>query len=209
MAMKLRTIFYLMRQGIVNIFKNQLMSIAAITTITACIFVISIFYIVGTNVEYMLDAVETNMGITVFFDYETSQERILEIKKLVEVKSEVHLVEYISPEKAWEDFKVSYFEGKEDQLSGFDGDNPLKDSASLIIYFDDLDTQEGLADYVESLTGVRTIRQSEQVVEVMQSFSQLVQYSSLVLVIILVIISRTMPENYTWRLRQSPFVDCM
>lgn len=193
--MKFRTIFYLMKQGVVNIFKNQLMSIAAITTIAACIFVISIFYIVGSNVEYMLDAVETNMGITVFFDYDTSQERILEIKQLLEVRKEVHLVDYISPEQAWEGFKASYFEGKEDQLSGFEGDNPLEDSASLVIYFDDLDTQKSLASYVESLPDVRYIRQAEQVIEVMQSFNQLVRYSSLVLVVILVIISVFLISN--------------
>lgn len=193
--MKPRTVFYLIGQGIVNIFKNRLMSIAAITTITACIFVISIFYIVGTNVEYMLDAVETNMGITVFFEYDTEQERILEIKQLLEVRSEVFEVDYISPEQAWEEFKVSYFQGKEDQLSGFEGDNPLEDSASLVVYFQDLDSQKSLANYVASLPDVRYIRQAEQVTDIMQSFNQLVQYASLVLVVILVIISIFLISN--------------
>lgn len=195
MAMKARTIFYLIGQGIINLFKNRLMSIAAITTITACIFVISVFYIVGSNVEYILDAVETNLGITVFFEYETPEERILEIKQLLEVRNEVHEVTYISPEDAWENFKDSYFEGKEDQLSGFEGDNPLKDSASLMVFFEDLDTQKNLAEYVESLPDVRYIRQSEQVVDIMQSINQLVRYASLTLVVILVIISVFLISN--------------
>lgn len=193
--MKPRTVFYLMGQGIVNIFKNRLMSIAAMATITACIFVISIFYIVGTNVDYMLDAIETNMGITVFFNYETEQERIMEVKQLLEVRSDVHEVVYISPEEAWENFKTAYFEGKEDQLSGFEGDNPLKNSASLVIYFDDLDSQKKLADYVTALPDVRYIRQAEQVTDIMQSFNQLVQYASLALVAVLVIISIFLISN--------------
>ncbi len=193
--MKARTIFYLIGQGITNIFKNRLMSVAAITTITACIFVLSIFYIVGSNIAYMLDSVETNLGITVFFEYDTPEARILEIKQLLEVRSEVHEIQYISPEDAWESFKDSYFKGKEDQLAGFEGDNPLKDSSSLVIYFDDLDTQKGLATYVESLPDVRYIRQSEQVVDIMQSFNHLVRYSSLVLVLILVIISVFLISN--------------
>lgn len=193
--MKLRTILFLMGQGIVNIFKNRLMSIAAITTITACIFVISIFYIIGVNVEFMLDSVESNMGITVFFEDETTEARILEIKQLLEVRSEVAKVTYISPEEAWESFKNDYFEGREDQLAGFDGDNPLKDSASLVIFYQDLDTQQALAAYVTSLPDVRYIRQAEEVVAMMQSFNQLVRYSSLVVVVILVIIAIFLISN--------------
>ena len=195
MVMKARTIFYLIGEGIANLFKNRLMSMAAVTTITACIFVISVFYIVGNNVEYILDTVETNLGITVFFEYDTTEERILEIKQLLEVRNEVHEVTYISAEDAWETFKVSYFEGKEDQLSGFEGDNPLEDSASLVVFFEDLDTQKSLASYVESLPDVRYIRQSEQVVDIMQSINQLVRYSSLALVVILVIISIFLISN--------------
>jgi len=193
--MKPRTVLYLIGQGFVNIFRNRLMSIAAITTITACILVISIFYIIGSNVAYMLDAVETNMGITVYFEYGTEQERILEIKQLLEVRNEVHKVDYISPEQAWEGFKASYFEGKEDQLAGFEGDNPLKDSASLVVFFADLDSQRALANYIDSLPDVRHIIQAEQVTDIMQSFNQLVQYASLVLVVILVIISIFLISN--------------
>ena len=193
--MKLRTIFYLMGQGIINIFKNQLVSIAAVTTITACIFVISILYIVGANVEYMLDSVESNMGISVFFQEETTQDRILEIKTLLEVRSEVSKVTYTSPEEAWERFKSDYFQGKEDQLAGFEGSNPLKDSASLVIFYDDFDSRLTLTDYVNSLPDVRYIRQAEEVVDIMQSFNQLVNYTSLVIVAVLVIISVFLISN--------------
>ena len=193
--MKISTVFYLIGQGVRNMFKNRLMSVAAITTISACIFVVSVFYIVGANISYMLDAVENNMGITVFFEYEVTQERILEIKDLLEARSEVHRVEYVSPEDAWESFKSSYFQGREDQLAGFEGENPLEDSASLIVYFEDLDTQKGLSDYVASLPDVRYIRQAEQVVNIMQSINQLVRFSSLALVTILVIISVFLISN--------------
>ncbi len=194
-VMKLRTFFYLIGQGLLNIIKNQLMSIAAITTISASIFMVSLFYIVGSNVEYMLDAIESEMGITIFFEKETEEERILEIKTLLEVRKEVHEVIYISADEAWADFKSSYFEGREDQLSGFEEDNPLKDSASLVVYYDDLDTQKALSEYVTSLPDVRYIRQADEVVDVMQSFNSLVRYSSLVIVSILVIISIFLISN--------------
>ncbi|PKM55266.1 MAG: ABC transporter permease [Firmicutes bacterium HGW-Firmicutes-5] len=193
--MKIRTIFYLMGQGFMNIIKNQLMSFASITTISACIFMVGIFYTVSVNMDYMLDAIETTMGMTVFFDEGTSEEQIIEIKGLLEARNEVHKVNYISPEEAWTNFKNEYFSGREDQLAGFEGENPLKDSASLEVYFARLETQKDLVAYIESLPNVRNIRQAEQVVEIMQSFNTLVRYSSLVLVAILLIISIFLISN--------------
>lgn len=187
--MRIRTMFYLLGQGILNIFKNRLMSFAAITTISACIFVVGVFYTVGMNIEYMLDAVETNLGMTVFFNENTTQEDILDIKKMLEVRAEVFRVEYVSPEDAWEKFKTDYFEGREEQLAGFEGDNPLKDSASLQVFFSDLDSQKALSEYVLALPDVRYIQQAEEVVDMMQSINSLVRYSSLSLVAVLLIIS--------------------
>lgn len=195
MAMKLRTIFYLMGQGIGNLFKNRIMTMAAITTIAACIFVVSIFYVVGQNIEYMLDAIETNMGITIYFEDGTTQERIQEIQKLLEVRKDVHRVEYISPEQAWENFKNNLFKGHEEQLAGFEGDNPLKDSASLIVYYADLDSQDQLLTYINSLPDIRYIREAREVTDVMQSLNALVRYGSVALVTILVIISVFLISN--------------
>lgn len=193
--MKFRTMLFLFGEGIVNLYKNRLMSIAAIGTIAACIFVVGIFYTVGVNIEYMLDSVETNMGMSIFFEENTSQERILEIKRLLEVRHEVHRVEYISPEVAWEKFKEEYFAGHEEQLQGFENDNPLKESASLEVYFADLDYQKSLSGYIEALPNVRNIRQAEKVVEVMQSINQLVRYMSLALVSVLLLISIFLISN--------------
>jgi len=195
MGMRIRTFIYLVHQGVVNLFKNRLMSVAAITTISACIFVIGIFYTVGMNIEYMLDAVETNMGMTVFFNKGIQEEEILEIKQLLEVRQDVYEVLYVSPEMAWEKFKSEYFQGKEEELAGFELDNPLKDSASLAIRLADLDGQKALSAYIQSLPAVRYIRQSEGVIEIMQSMNELIKYASLTLVIILLIISMFLIAN--------------
>lgn len=193
--MKIRTLLFLLGHGITNLFRNRLMTIASITTISACIFVISLFYTIGTNIEYMMNSIESNIGIAVFFKPEAEESRILEIKSLLEARAEVSKVEYISPEKAWEAFKADYFEGHEEQLAGFDEDNPLKDSASLQVLLADIDYQIALVRYIESLPGVRHVRQTEEVTVVLQSFNRLVQYGSFVLVIILLLISVFLISN--------------
>ncbi len=44
-TMRISTFFYTIKQGIVNIWKNKLFSLASIATMTACIFLFGLFYI--------------------------------------------------------------------------------------------------------------------------------------------------------------------
>ena len=41
--MRISTFFYTIKQGIVNIWKNKLFSLASIATMTACIFLFGLF----------------------------------------------------------------------------------------------------------------------------------------------------------------------
>ena len=41
---KIRTFFYTIKQGFVNLFRNKWYSLASIATISACLFMFGIFY---------------------------------------------------------------------------------------------------------------------------------------------------------------------
>ena len=56
------------RQGIRNIFKNGLFSLASIGTITACLFLFGVFYCMVVNFQHIFSEIETTVGVTVFFD---------------------------------------------------------------------------------------------------------------------------------------------
>ena len=51
--MSLRTTGYCVKQGLVNIKRNKLYSLASIGTIAACIFLISVIFAIIINVNYM------------------------------------------------------------------------------------------------------------------------------------------------------------
>ena len=65
--MRFRTFFYSLKQGLINIKRNKLYSLASIGTITACIFLIGLFYAVVVNLQYMVKNVEKQVGIEIFF----------------------------------------------------------------------------------------------------------------------------------------------
>ena len=127
--MKLRTFFYCMKQGILNIGRNRLFSLASTVTIAACVFLFGIFYMVVMNLQYMAQEAENNVGITVFFEQGLEDARIEQIGQQIESRAEVDHVTYISAEEAWETYKQTYFADNPELADGF-SENPLANSAS-------------------------------------------------------------------------------
>ena len=76
---RIRTLGYCIKQGFHGVWKNRIYSLASIGTITACLLLIGVFYFVMANFNYMVDSAESMVGITVFFEDSTTEERILEI----------------------------------------------------------------------------------------------------------------------------------
>ena len=85
--MKLRTFFYCMKQGILNIGRNRLFSLASTVTIAACVFLFGIFYMVVMNLQYMAQEAENNVGITVFFEQGLEDARIEQIGQQIESRA--------------------------------------------------------------------------------------------------------------------------
>ena len=66
--MKIRSLFYHIKDGLKNIYRNRLFSLASIATITACIFLFGVFYALVSNFQYMIHKAENEVCVTVFFD---------------------------------------------------------------------------------------------------------------------------------------------
>ena len=183
--MRISTFFYTIRQGLKNIWKNKLFSLASIATMTACIFLFGIFYMIVTNFQSMVKEAESGVAVTVFFDEGTTQEQIDEIGQQIQARPEVAAVEYVSADDAWESFKKVYFEGNESVAESFAGDNPLVNESSYSIYMNDVSMQQSLVDYLQSLDGIRKVNQSAAVANTLTDFNKLIGYISAGIIIIL------------------------
>ena len=189
MTMKFSTIIYSIKQGIKNIGRNKMFSLASIGTMVACLFLFGVFFSVVVNINYMMKEMESSMCLTVLFDKGTTAERIQEIGNEILMRAEVRDVVYISPEEAWESFSADFFKGHEELISGFEGDNPLKDSDSYKVYVNDVDMQNALADYIRNMEGVRQVNNSESTVKSLISMNSLVTYASAGIIVTLFLVS--------------------
>lgn len=192
--MRPSTIWYTLKQGIKNIKRNWMFSIASILTMAACIFLVGVFYSLVTNVDNIAQKVEQEVPVTVFFDEGTTEEQMQEVGNLIQARPEVERVEFESADQAWENFKDKYFQGS-DAAEGFKDDNPLVNSSNYHVYLNQIEKQTELVNYIQGLEYVRDVEQSEQAANTLGSFNKLVSYASIVIIALLLIISIFLISN--------------
>ena len=160
-------------------------SLASIATMTACIFLFGLFYTIVTNFQSMVKDAESGVAVTVFFDEGISQDKIDEIGDLIRARAEVSNLEFVSADDAWDSFKQTYFEGTKQQRRVLPGDNPLANDASYSIYMNDISMQQTLVTYLQSVDGIREVKQSAVVANTLTDFNKLIGYVSAGIIIIL------------------------
>ena len=192
--MKINTFIYSIQQGLKNIGRHRMFSIASMATMAACIFMFGIFYILVANINDMVAKAEENVAVTVFFEEELGEDRIKEIGEDISKRNEVKTTIYVSAEEAWEEFKDIYFEGNEELAAGFK-DNPLANSANYEVYLKDVSKQTSLVKYLESIDGVREVNQSQSVAETLTEFNKILSVVSGGIILILLCVAIFLINN--------------
>lgn len=153
--MSVKTFLYLCRLGIKNTWRNKIYTIASVITMTACIFLFGIFYLIVLNVNTAIHHTEKAVAVVVFFDDTAEAGRVDEIGEMIRNRPEVTGTVYTSSEDAWNQFKDTYFEDKNLLEGVFEDDNPLEHSNNYQVYLKDVESQESFLPYVRGLYGVR------------------------------------------------------
>ena len=185
--MRFSTLGYSIKQGVKNIWRNKMFSLASIATMGACIFLFGIFFAVVINFNYIVKNAETDVSMTVFFNEDVDQATIDEIGTEIKAKTDVvKECKYVSADETWENFAKQYFEGKEEYKDGFKpNDNPLATSAHYEVYVYQVETQDALAEYIRSLDGVREVKQAEGATTTLTTMNRVIGYVSIAIILIL------------------------
>lgn len=193
--MRISTVGYSMRQGVKNIRRNKMFSIASIATMAACIFLFGLFYSIVINFNYIVNKAEEGVAITVFFKEDATQSQKDKVGEDLKNADGVLKVNYISADEAWDKFKDDYFGESGDLAEGFKSDNPLANSDNYEVYMSDVSKQKDVVSYAESLDGVRKVNKSDVVAKTLTSVNKLVGYVSAAIIVILLIVSVFLISN--------------
>ncbi len=191
--MRFNVVSYLIGEGFKNTFKNKKSTISALTTMCLCMLVFGIFFMIGENINHMMNTIEDAQGMTVFFKSNVDETKIQEYGTKIGELSGINKVQYVSKEENLnalkEDFKnnASVIEGFEFKLLG----------ASYKVTLSDLSRNEAVQSEIKTIVGddLDEITSSNQEISILMSIGKGVRIFTFALLIILVIISLVIIGN--------------
>lgn len=193
--MRISTVGYTMKQGVKNIGRNKLFSLASVATMAACIFLFGLFFSVILNFNYIVKKAEEGVAITVFFEENLEDSKVEAIGDALRDRDDVLKVTYVSADEAWDTFKDEYFGESKDLAEGFKDDNPLAGSDNYEVYMKDVESQKEVVKFAEGLDGVRKVNKSDVVAKTLSGVNKLILYVSAAIILILLIVTVFLISN--------------
>lgn len=194
--MKINTLGYSIKQGLKNIRRNLLFSLASMGTIIACLFLLGIFYALVLNMKGEVQNIEKSLTISVFFDEGVGDAQIQKIGDALKNIHNVDKIRFISADVAWKTYIKDAYNGDFDYVNSvFGEDNPLENSSSYEITLKNLGKQEKTVEEIAEIPGVRKVNSSNETARSLNSVSKLVGYASFSIILILLFVSLFLISN--------------
>ena len=190
--MRISTFFYTLKQGVINIFRNKLFSLASIATISACLFLFGLFYAVILNFQNVVHTAEEGVSVTVFFKDGTTQEEMEQIGVQIRARNEVSEAKFISADEAWAEWAP---ENIGEDYNEIYSENPLEGMDNYEIYMNDVSKQESLVTWLESIPQGDRVQHSEIAATTLTGVNALVAYTSVGIIAILLAVSVFLINN--------------
>ncbi|MEK7181825.1 MAG: permease-like cell division protein FtsX, partial [Patescibacteria group bacterium] len=150
--MKILKLWRTFKEGMLNFKRNGWLSFATVSILTLSLFIVSLSALLGLTTHLVLQNMKEKVTVSVSFNPDVKEERILEIKdELSKYTKEISSVQYISRDKALEDFIAQ--SGNDPVITQAIeeiGENPLL--ASLVIKAVTPENYPLIVDQIESST---------------------------------------------------------
>lgn len=185
-------LWYSLKKGAVQIFRNRGMSVASIFSITAMLLILALFFFITVNVNYLAETVKDEFNtIEVFLLDTTSVSDARTIAESLSSMDEVSTVKYITKDQALEEFKVQW--GENAYLLDGLSENPLPNS--LRVELADIAGGALVSQVAYGFTGVEDVRFYQDEVEKILNITGVIQKCALVIIIFMVVVSVMVVSN--------------
>ena len=192
MAMKIRTVKYIFKQGIVGLWRNRGMSIASIGSVAASLVVLGVIITLVLNINNVADLTQMQFdSIQVYLQEDLNQNEIQEIGKSIALIDGVKNVEYESKEQALKNMKERW--GQQGYLLEYLENNPLPNS--FIVNMDSLEHADGIVAVLQKLKGIDEIKYYKEIIENLIRIAKFIRTIGLVLILVLILIAMFIISN--------------
>lgn len=181
------------RDACKNVFRNFSLSFASISCISITLILVGVSLILEYNVNNFSNQIEDTMTISVFIKRNTEEQRLEEIKDILNRTENITEVNYISKEEVKKDFaKDSTVLGQ--VISTWDDDtNPLQDE--FIVSVENIELIKDTATIIQNIDDVDIVKYGEGMVENLVSTFNVIRNIMLVIVVALIVVTAFLISN--------------
>ena len=184
--MKYNVLSYLIGEGFRNVFKNKKSTGASLMIMCATMIIFGLFFIIGENINHIMNELEMQQGMQVFIKEEATEKEISELGDKIKALSGVNQVEFVSKEDALKQMKEKVGD-KQFLLSGYDENNPFP--ASYVVTLTDLKESDNVQKEIETFDNIKSIQKRGDTVNALLRVANFVRILSGAILILLVVIS--------------------
>jgi len=183
--MRIRTARYIIKEGIVNTYRNILMSLASIMIVIATLVVFGFFLLIALNLELNINVFKELPELEVFCHEELDENQVSYVEEAVKNSDKVAKYEIVTKEQAFEKFKKRLGEGSM-ILDGYD-ESILP--VSFIINLKDPSQSTEAVEEFKDISGVENVSFHQQTIDMISKVTYWMRFISGIMIMILLIIS--------------------
>ena len=188
-AMRMSRFFFLLGQGIKNIFTHGFMSFASVAVITACLFIMGCFSLITLNIDNMIAEMQSQNRVIAYVDEELSEEQARALESKVSKVKNIETCEFVTREEAMTSFESDY------DADLFENIDASVFRHRYVISLADLSLMQETKSDLESIDGIADVRAHLDYAEKFVTLRNIVSIVSVILVVTLIVVSLFIMTN--------------
>ncbi|MGI6143016.1 MAG: permease-like cell division protein FtsX [bacterium] len=180
--MRFSTWEFYIRETLLSLRRNSLMSLASISTVALSFLILGLFVLLVVNLDYMADTLEAQVEIAAYLDPELEEGEIARIAEQIESLPGVRESDFVSRDEALDRLRKQFGE-RQDLLDSVEEMNPLRHSFE--IRAEEAEQVKVIAREIGGIEGVAEVKYRQEVVERLFSLTRSIRMGGLVLVLLL------------------------
>ena len=191
--MRYNILTYHIGEGIRNLFKNKKSTIDSLCIMMATMLMFGIFFIIGENINHIMETIEEDQGMQVFIIDEASSKEVQEVRDMISSIDGVASATIYTKQDALDEMKVR-LKNNQDVLAGYDEDNNIFPD-SVIVKLTDLQKSAEVQEKIRNIEidGKKyvdpDIRSSDKTINALINIANGIKIITGVLLVLLIAIS--------------------
>lgn len=187
--MRMSRFFFLLGQGIKNIFTHGFMSFASVAVITACLFIMGCFSLITLNIDSMIAEMQSQNQVIAYVDETLSEEEAHDLEEAVSGLENIETCEFVTREEAMTAFESDFDEDL------FENIDPTVFRHRYVLSLTDLSLMKETKTELEQITGIDDVRAHLDYAEKFVTLRNIVSIVSVILVVTLIVVSLFIMTN--------------